>query len=138
MANNDHTIYDQDHAPSQALVNKLTYISPMLDSAMTEMREFSKKKQDGIVSTMKIKVLNRILSDVREIVAGDDTIGYLDPLDEDVLPQNSDAVLVLGQYHAALETFRETHYQNKTNSPGYRQWITKEWIEKNGRLIKNR
>ena len=48
------------------------------------MREFSKKKQDGIVSTMKINVLNRILSDVREIVAGDDTITYLDRLDEDV------------------------------------------------------
>lgn len=125
-------MYEKDHAPSQAQVNKLIYISPMLDSAITEMREFSKKKQDGIVSTMKIKVLNRILSDVREIVAGDDTIDYLDPLDEDDLPQNSDAVLVLGQYRAALDTFQEGHYGSNYDEPGYRQWITKEWIETSG------
>ncbi len=34
---------------------------------------------------------------------------YLDLLSEDQLPQNSDAVLVLGQYRAALNSFEARH-----------------------------
>ena len=86
---------DKDHAPSQDQVDKFNYLSPMLNSALSEMREFSKRKQDGIVGTTKIKILNRLLTELREIVSGEDTVNYLDPLDEDDLPQNSDAVLIL-------------------------------------------
>ena len=121
-------MHDKDKAPTEEQIEKFAYLSPMLDSALKEMREFSKKKQDGIVSATKIRILNRLLSDIRDVLAVEESVAYLDPLSEEDLPQNSDAVLVLGQYRAALNSFRERHWQFS----GYEhRWITKEWIEEN-------
>ena len=122
-------MYDKESAPTDKQVQKIEYLSPMLDSALAEMREFSKKKQEGIVSETKIKILNRFLTDLREVLSGEESANYLDPLDEEKLPQNSDAVLVLGQYRAALDSFSKKH-QKRVN---YKiTWITKEWIEDRG------
>ncbi len=122
-------MYDQELAPIDAQVAKFQYLSPMLDSALSEMREFAKKKQDGIVSAMKIRILNRLLTDIKEIVAQEESLNYLDVLSEEQLPQNSDAVIVLGQYRAALNSFEKRHHR----TVGYeRTWITKEWIKKKG------
>ena len=122
-------MYDQELAPTDAQVAKFQYLSPMLDSALSEMREFAKKKQDGIVSAMKIRILNRLLTDIKEIVAQEESRNYLDVLSEEQLPQNSDAVIVLGQYRAALNSFEKRHHRTM----GYeRTWITKEWIEEKG------
>ena len=120
-------MYNKNRAPNQEKVDKFAYLSPMLDSALTEMREFSKKKQDGIVSATKIKILNRLLSDIREILSGEDSVNYLDPLDEQALPQNSDAVLVLGQYRAAMDSFKKAHFKYVVSQGNV--WVTKEWLE---------
>jgi hypothetical protein len=117
---------DKDTAPTDEQVRRFTFLSPMLDSALSEMREFAKKKQDGIVSATKIKVLNRLLTDTKEVLAQEDSAAYLDLLSEDELPQNSDAVLVLGQYRAALNSFTS---RNKKTVDYRETWITKEWIE---------
>ena len=119
---------DIEKAPTESQVAKFKYLSPMLDSALSEMREFAKKKQDGIVSATKIKILNRLLGDIRGILELEESVGYLDLLSEDQLPQNSDAVIVLGQYRAALNSFRDKHF----HSVDYKgTWITKEWLEEN-------
>lgn len=123
--------YDKAKAPSQERVEKFGYLSPMLDAAVVEMREFSKRKQDGIVSATKLKILNRLLSDIRDIVSGEETVNYFDPLDEEDLPQNSDAVLVLGQYSAALKSFKSAHNRYIWTE---HVWVTKEWIEEHNRL----
>ena len=120
-------MYEQNRVPTREKVDKFAYLSPMLDSALSEMRDFSKKKQDGIVSATKIKILNRLLADIREILSGEDSGNYLDPLDEQQLAQNSDAVLVLGQYRAALNSFEKAHFRYVSSVGNV--WITKEWIE---------
>lgn len=115
-------MYDKESVPTDEQVKKYEYLSPMLNSALSEMRDFAKKKQDGIVSETKIKILNRLLTNVREILASEESVNYLDPLDEEKLPQNSDAVLILGQYRAAMDSFKEKHCE--TN--GYEKtWKTK-------------
>ena len=119
-------MYDRELAPSEEKTNKFKYLSPMLDSALSEMREFSKKKQDGIVSETKIKILNRLLTDLRMVLENEESISYLDPLDEAKLPQNSDAVLILGQYRAAMNSFEKKHYRYVGST---KMWITKEYIE---------
>jgi len=119
---------DTDTAPTEEDVRRFTFLSPMLDSAIAEMREFAKKKQDGLVSSTKIKILNRLLKDLKEILKNEESAGYLELISEAELAQNSDAVLILGQYRAALESFRIRH--NRTIN--YRQvWITKEWLRDN-------
>jgi len=122
-------MYDRDAAPTDAQVAKFQYLSPMLDSALNEMREFAKKKQDGIVSAMKIRLLNRLLADLRGILEHEESLQYLDLLSEEQLPQNSDAVIVLGQYRAALESFKKRHYRSVNYTT---TWITKEWIDEHG------
>ena len=119
-------MYDRESAPTEEQVRKFEYLSPMINSALSEMRDFAKKKQDGIVSETKIKILNRLLKDIRKILAAEESVGYLDPLDEEQLPQNSDAVLILGQYRAALDSFKNRHHKTVDYNP---TWITKEWID---------
>ena len=120
-----------EDAPTEAQVAKYAYLSPMLDSALAEMREFSKKKQDGIVSEVKIKVLNRLLKEIKDVVAKEESAAYLDLLSEDELPQNSDAVLMLGQFRAALDSFHSRRYR----TVGYEwAWMTKEWLEEHDRM----
>jgi hypothetical protein len=98
-------------------------LSPMLNSALDEMKEFSKKKQDGVLNPLKVKLINRLLNDIKSVLSSDDSIMYLDVLDEDTLPQNSDAVLILGQFRAAMNQFKGKHfgYDGSTH-----RWFTKE------------
>jgi hypothetical protein len=112
--------------PTADDVEKFKYLSPMLDSALQEMREFAKKKQDGIVSTAKIKILNRLLIELKRVLAREESAGYLDSLSEEQLPQNSDAVLILGQYRAALDSFKEKYCRW---DGGTHIWFTREHIE---------
>jgi hypothetical protein len=119
---------EKEIAPTEDDVKRFTFLSPMLDSALAEMREFSKKKQDGIVSATKIKILNRLLTDIKTIIKQEESAVYLDILSEEELPQNSDAVLILGQYRAALDSF-ESRNKRKINYQD--TWITKEWLEEN-------
>ena len=99
---------------------------PCLAQRWLRCANFRKGKQEGIISSKKIKILNRILTDIREVLSGEETVAYLDLLDEEKLPQNSDAVLVLGQYLAALDRFRDAHYIYALHE---HTWVTKEWIE---------
>ena len=77
-----------------------------------EMRELSKKKPEATLSKSKVKILNRILSDIKGILEEEPEGKYLDLLDDETLPQNSDAVLVMVQYDRALDAFRD-RYRNK-------------------------
>src|ERR1700759_5095128 len=80
---------------------------PMLEAAHREMSELSKKKQDGIVNNLKIKMLNRLLSELSKVIENDPSYTFVDMLDEETLPQNSDVVLILSQWRAALGQYRE-------------------------------
>jgi hypothetical protein len=73
-------------------------------------RELSKKKQDGALNPLKVKMINRLLRQIKEILGSDPSIEFLDLLDEETLPQNSDAVLILGQFDAAMKQFKEKHH----------------------------
>jgi hypothetical protein len=115
----------KETAPTDDDARRFDFLSPMLDSALFEMREFAKKKQDGIVSSTKVRLLNRLLVDLKDIVKNESSAAYLDILAEDGYPQNSDAVLILGQYRAALNSFRDRHLKTIDYS---KTWVTREWL----------
>lgn len=98
---------------------------PMLEAAHREMTELSKKKQDGIVNTLKIKMLNRLLSELSKVIENDPSYAFVDMLDEETLPQNSDAVLVLSQWQAALKQYRDRHFGYDSREAEHR-WFTVE------------
>jgi len=92
---------------------------------MSEMRELSKKKSDATLSKGKVKILNRVLEDLKEVLADEPEAKYLDILDDDDLPQNSDAVLVMVQYEDALKAFR-SRYRAYDQLEFKSYWVTEK------------
>jgi hypothetical protein len=83
---------------------------PLLRAMYGEFKEFSKKKPDDAVSEAKVRVVNRLLIRCRDVLESETSIEFLDLLDEDEMPRNSDVVLTLSQYVAAMNQFRSTYY----------------------------
>ncbi|MFH2102222.1 MAG: hypothetical protein ABIJ39_02540 [Chloroflexota bacterium] len=83
---------------------------PLLESMYSEFKELSKKKPDAAVSKSKINIANRLLAKVRVVLDEEETIEFLDLLDEDDVPQVSDVTLILSQYVAAMKAFHTKYY----------------------------
>ena len=110
----------KDHLPSNADVESFKMLSDLLESIYIEMKEFSKKKPDEPLNKFKVKNVNRVLEQVKIILKLEPTITFLDVLDDETLPTNSDAILVIGQFKASMERFRSKY------SAGYGKWKTKD------------
>lgn len=111
----------------QQTVNVYQTSQEIFSGLINEMRELSKKKADATLSKGKVKILNRVLDDIRGLLADEPEAKFLDELDDDDLPQNSDAVLVMVQYESALAAFRK-RYRCYVSGLGDR-WITREFVE---------
>ncbi len=96
--------------PTKANAEQFDMLFPILESVFNEIKELSKKKQDGVLNDVKVKMTNRILSKVKTILKDDPTVEFLDLLDEVTLPTNSDAVLIIAQFKAAMEQYKAKHY----------------------------
>jgi hypothetical protein len=85
-------------------------MTPLLTAMYAEFKELSKKKPDSAVSKSKIKIVNRLLERVRIILSDEESIGFLDMLDEDDVPLASDVTLILSQYVAAMNAFHGKYH----------------------------
>lgn len=73
---------------------------------------------------LKVGMINKILSQIKADVLNDDpSLEFLDLLDDETLPTNSDAVLIIAQYDAAMKQFRAKHYGWDGSD---HRWFTKE------------
>ena len=99
-------------------------LNPLLRAMREEFQELSKKKPDGPVSKGKISIANRLLKDVLTVLDSEPNKPYLDLLDEDLLPQNSDVSLILSQYCASMDSFRDKFFRYDREVHGNR-WFTK-------------
>ena len=88
-----------------------------------EVKDLGKKKPDTTLSSAKVKLINRVLSDVIECMEGQVFAKYLDLLDDEVLPHYSDAILILSQHDGALQAFRERHFGFYN---GDSQWVIRK------------
>jgi hypothetical protein len=95
----------EKNSSTQEKAELLKVTRTLLKAMFLEFKELSKKKPEGVVSKSKIKVVNRLLEKCKNLLQNELSIEYLDLLDEDDLPQNSDIVLMLSQYDAALDQF---------------------------------
>jgi hypothetical protein len=84
------------------------------------MKEISKKKPDDALNAFKVKNVNRILIQLKEFLKTEPTVIFLDLLDEDTLPTNSDAILIIGQFKASMDNYRKKYKSN------YNRWKTVE------------
>lgn len=75
-----------------------------------ELKALGMKKPAETLSESKVRFINRILTDIRVFMQDEPEGKYLDLLDDDALPQYSDAILILSQYEGALAGFRGRYY----------------------------
>lgn len=111
--------------PTAEDVEKFKYLSPALDSLYDEVSKLSAKKQDLPLSEYKITMINRVLEGVKGLLKDDPATKELDLLSNEELPQNSDVVLLLGQFKATLARFRSAFY-GYDNYSAESRWFTQE------------
>lgn len=92
-------------------VEAFEMLSVLLNSMYDEFQELSKKKPQDILKLNKVRVVNRVLNPALALLHNEPTRPFLDLLEEDELPQNSDVILMLSQVQAALGRF-ESRYHN--------------------------
>lgn len=107
--------------PTRTEVIKYRMLDALLDSIYTEMKEFSKKKPDEPLNKFKVKTLNRVLEQVKDLQKNEPTIEFLDLLDDETLPTNSDAILIISQFTAAMSRFRSKYHYGSSG-----KWRTNE------------
>ena len=88
-----------------------------------EIQELAKKKPEATLNATKVKMINRLLTDVGLVLAAESQMKYLDLLNDADLPQYSDVVLVLSQYVGAMDDFHNKYYRYR---PGGTRWVTED------------
>lgn len=109
---------------TDAKVDLYKSVINVFTQVISEMRELSKKKPELNLSSFKVKQINRVLEDVLKIVGEEPEIKYIGLLDDEALPQNADAVLVMCQFEAALKGFQGRYFRY---SQGSHRWQTVEY-----------
>lgn len=95
---------------TQNAVNQYELLNPLLVGIYAEIQDLSKKKPDTPLNTFKVKSINRILEPIKEMLKEENTYLFLDILDIDDIPTNSDVVLILNQYMKAMGIFYKKYY----------------------------
>lgn len=108
---------------TEKMVQIYNETAPQLFVLQTELRELAKKRPDGTLSKAKVALLNRVLTDIKEPFQKEIGGKYLELLDDEILPQYSDAVLVIAQYATVLAQFKERH--TSENMDLELEWNTK-------------
>ena len=107
-------------------VDRFSLLQPLLIALHRDIQELAKKKQDGALTKTRTAMINRLLKDIKELLSKQPSSAYLDLLDEDSVPQNADALIVAGQYLAAMSQY----FSKYTKRENYKLiWLTGQSAE---------
>lgn len=101
--------------PTAEDVDRFCMLRPLIGALHRDIQELAKKKQDGALTKTRIAMINRLLKDIKELLSKQASSAYLDLLDEDAVPQNADALLIVGQYLSAMTQFFLKYTQKDFN-----------------------
>ena len=90
---------------TQEAVTQYELLCPLLSGIYGELQELSKKKPDTPLNNFKVKSINRVLEPIKELLKEENMYPFLDVLDMDDMPTNSDVVLILSQYIKSMDIF---------------------------------
>lgn len=118
--------------PTEKNIEDYSLLKDMLKSQRKEFDLLSKKKPDDHLNKIKIKMVNRVLEPLNEILKHESSHKFLDILEEDDMPTNSDVVLIISQYETAISEFKDKYYvkdKYKSERYGYhiQRWMTQEF-----------
>jgi hypothetical protein len=109
---------------TEADVQEFEKLEQQLQSMLAEMAELSKKKANDGINKFKLKLINVLLESANKILEAYKPFKDFDKFEESELPTNSDVVVVLSQYVAAVFLFRS---DNTDRSPLKHEWV---WLLK--------
>lgn len=95
---------------SQQSVERYEAIHEVFAALFRETKDIGKKKHEATLSEAKVRMINKVLEDIRLMAKDEPERKFLELLDDETLPQFGDAVLIMAQYEAVLKTFKERHY----------------------------
>lgn len=114
---------------TDAAVQAYKSTQPIFVGVLKEVRELSRKKPEATISLGKVKIINRVLADLLVFLKNEPSGKYLDELDNEALPQLSDAVLTMVQFETALNAFKGKYYQKLDDEIyGESGWVTEELL----------
>lgn len=111
--------------PTEKNIEDYELLKDILHSQKKEFYLLSKKKADGQLNPTKIKMVNRALEPLKELFKNEEVHKFLDTLNEDELPTNSDVVLIFSQYETAINEFKSRYYVTDKYKR-YSRWMTQE------------
>ena len=81
-------------------------LEQQLHSMLSEMSELSKKRANDGLNKFKLRLVNVLLERMNKVLGEQKPFTGFDTFDENDLPTNSDVVVMLSQYAAAMFQFR--------------------------------
>ena len=109
--------------PTRAQVSEFEMLQPLFRTLLNETKELSKKKPDTPLNKLKVGMINKVLERFKAILSNEPVAKYLELLDNETLPTNSDAVYVIAQYDTAMDQFRNKHREYDDEEDEY-GWLT--------------
>ena len=118
--------------PTEKNIADYELLNGLIHSQKKEFDLLSKKKTDGQLNTTKIKMVNRVLEPLKELFMHEASHKFLDTLDQDEMPTNSDVVLIISQYELAIRKFKSKYhiddkYQRDVYGNIKSRWMTQEY-----------
>ena len=90
------------HIASEVQISEYLLLNPLFITLLSEVKELSKKKPGDVVNEYKGKTINKVLKRLLEILKDEPTIDFLELIDLDTLPTNSDVVFIMVQFETSL------------------------------------
>jgi len=105
-------------------VDTFEKLQTQLEGLHTEISALSKKSQNDALNKFKLKFVNQILSDANNLL-GEKYKPFSDFLifDENDLPTNSDAAMMLTQYLNCFEKLRSDNIKKEDKFPQHWYWL---------------
>ena len=109
--------------PTKTQAAEFDMLWPILKSLLAETKELSKKKADNPLNKLKVGMINKVLERIKVLLSTDPSVQFLEALDDETLPSNSDAIFIIAQYDAAMKQYKDKHYGYDGLNHEYR-WFT--------------
>jgi hypothetical protein len=98
-------------------------LEQQLHSFLSEISELSKKKPSDALNKFKLKFINVTVAKLNGLLADYKPFEDFDQFEADLLPNNSDVVVILSQYAAASHRFRIDN--SDTDDAGDWCWVVR-------------
>lgn len=105
-------------------VDTFEKLQAQLEGLHSEISSLSKKSQNDALNKFKLKFVNQILSDSNELL-GDKYKPFKDfsLFEENEMPSNSDAAMMLTQYLNCFEKLRADNIKKEKDYPQHWYWM---------------